>query len=683
MDHVARRNVLRAAVLGGATLAAGRILPPPASAAGAAARRAARPVPALGPWVGAGPFRHVLDPSVPGASRYLNDHTAVRGPDGRWHLFGITGERVPPGQVPDSGLEDSLAHASAPALTGPWTNHADVLHVDPDYHGEQHLWAPHVVESDGVWHMFYAAGGAHGAAINLATSTDLVTWERWPDGPLFRGIVARDPMVLRIGDQWVMYYTEVTAPGGHHVVAHRTSRDLVRWSGAGIAFEDPTTEATVSITESPYVVESGGRFHLFLGPRNGYVGTDVFRSDDPFRFTLDGWSGHVPGHAVEVVRDGDAWWATAAGWFQRGLHVAELEWRDTPTPWQSPANPAVGLGVGDRAHVFALGTDGSVLHRSETGAGTWSRWRDFGAVGGAVPTLGRNRDGRLEVFLLTSGGDALRHRAQRADGGWEPWRSFGGAAGSSPAVACNADGRLEVFALGPGGRNVAHRRQAAPGSADWEAWNGRYAGPAGAPPVVAANLDGRLEVFLLAPGGQAVDHRWQTAPGGTGWSAWTSFGTAAGAAPTVARDGTGRLVVTTISPSGTGSFSRRQAAPSSVWDDWRWQHHWPAASPALAADASGRVHAFVLAPGGDRLTCTRQDVSGTGWESPTEVGEPDVLLSAEPAVLLDGDGRLLLVAVTADGEVRSRRQASSGAGWEPWSRFGDVTVAAVPAGSPT
>ena len=50
-------------------------------------------------------------------------------------------------------------------------------------------------------------------AINLATSTDLWTWTRHPDGPLFHdGYDARDPFVIRIGEQWVMYYTATSDP---------------------------------------------------------------------------------------------------------------------------------------------------------------------------------------------------------------------------------------------------------------------------------------------------------------------------------------------------------------------------------------------------------------------------------------------------------------------------------------
>jgi beta-fructofuranosidase len=64
-----------------------------------------------------------------------------------------------------------------------------------------------VIDVDGLYHMFYCGGGEDLIAyeINLATSTDLYHWKRWPEGPLFRdGYEARDPFVIRIGDQWVM-----------------------------------------------------------------------------------------------------------------------------------------------------------------------------------------------------------------------------------------------------------------------------------------------------------------------------------------------------------------------------------------------------------------------------------------------------------------------------------------------
>lgn len=658
-------------------LGAGRAL---AAASAAAASEGVPPA----QWVGAGPFAYVHDPSTAAGPRYLNDHSLIKA-QGRWHLFGIVGDSAPRGESPDSTAEIAFGHASAPSLHGPWTTHPDALTVDPSYFGGEHLWAPHVVEAGGTFRMFYAAGGASGAAINLATSTDLFTWTREPSGPLFRGIVARDPMVLRVGGEWVMYYTELSGPGGHHIVAHRRSADLLHWSDPGVAFTDASTDTTVSVTESPYVVERDGWYYLFIGPRGGYEGTDVLASRDPFRFDLAGYAGHVPGHAVEVVADGETWHAGAAGWFRHGLYVAPLYWRDTPPPWQSPDHPVAGLDVDGRLTVFALdAADRSMLRRVQLDpdTDTWSQWEPFGGPAGAVPTLGRDADGRLEVFSLAPGGVNLHHRVQRPDGGWHEWEEFGGPAGAAPAVARNADGRLEVFALSPGGASVARRRQSSPGSLAWEPWEPGFGGAAGAPPVVAANADGRLEVFALSPGGSGIFHRWQEAPGGPWTAAWHRFGAAAGAAPRVARDGSGRLTVAAIGPSGVGTFHRRQAVPSGGWDGWLPMSDWSAAAPAFAGNADGRLEAFSLTPGGARLSRRRQVTPGGGWDPGGEFGEPGLRLAATPTAALDSTGRIHVFAVTAEGRVRSRVQDRPNGGWRPWAAFGDRAVAPLVSGSP-
>ncbi|MEG3626797.1 family 43 glycosylhydrolase [Streptomyces poriticola] len=677
MHPISRRRLLGAAGAGALALPlAGR----PASAASAASAGAA----ASHQWLGAGPFTHVHDPSTDGRRRYLNDHTLIRA-GGRWHLFSIVGDSAPPGEAPDSAAEISFAHASAPDPYGPWTSHPDALTVAPGYHGEEHLWAPHVIEADGSYWMFYAAGGRTGAAINAATSTDLFTWTRVPSGPLFRGVAARDPMVLRIGTEWVMYYTEVSADDGRHLVCLRRSADLRHWSEPGIAFADASTEATgVSVTESPFVVERDGWYYLFIGPRGGYDGTDVLASRDPFRFSLDGYAGHVPGHAVEPVSDGRTWYASAAGWFRRGLYLAPLQWRTTPPPWQSPDNPVAGLDVLGRLTVFALDArDRSVLRRVQLGpeTDTWSEWEVFGGPAGAVPTLGRNTNGRLEVFSLAPGGTALYHRAQRPDGDWHDWEEFGGPAGAAPAVVRDATGRLEVFALAPGGSGIARRRQWSPGAPAWDPWEAEFGGPAGAPPAAAVNADGRLEVFALSPGGAGIFHRWQEVPGG-GWSAWSRFGTAAGSAPRVARDGSGRLTVAAIGPSGLGSFHRRQSVPSGGWDDWQPLFGWSAAAPLLVAGADGRLEAFALSPGGERPSHRRQFVPGGGWSPEEDFGEPGAVLEATPSAAADATGRVRVFAVTADGRVRTRVRERPSGGWQPWSAFGDRAVAPVRAGSP-
>lgn len=282
--------------------------------------------PCPGSHVEAGAFSRIYDPSVGELTPwYINDHTFVRGQDGTWHLFGITHA-----EPEDHHDERIFAHATADTLTQPmWTKRPPALAYAPE-DGETVLWAPHVIATPGGYTMFYGAGGHDPTRwmIRAATSPDLETWTRLPGALFLDGFEARDPFVTRIDDRWVMYYTRTDPPaGGNHVVAYRTSDDLLTWSAPAFAFVDPKTGTNGGPTESPFVVERDGLYYLFIGPRGGYVGTDVFASADPYHFTAEGLVGHVDAHAAEVITDTDgATYVSHAGWSQGGVYLAPLAW---------------------------------------------------------------------------------------------------------------------------------------------------------------------------------------------------------------------------------------------------------------------------------------------------------------------------------------------------------------------
>ncbi|GAA2842770.1 family 43 glycosylhydrolase [Kribbella solani] len=653
----------RTVVLGGLGVAAGALtgLPPVSAAASTAALT----------WVGAGPFKHVYDPTPGGPPyEYLNDHCVIQGRDGTWHLYGIIGNSAPPGSFPGGNAEIHFAHATAPALDGPWTTQPYALSVDPNYFSEEHLWAPHVIENAGTYYMFYAAGGS-GCAINLATSTDLFNWTRIPQGPVFRGLVARDPFVTRIGNQWVMYYCELANWQSNHIVAARTSTDLIHWSAPRTVFTDPSTDSNASVTESPVVVQRDGTYYLFIGPRFGYVGTDVFRSTDPFNFQLASYAGHVPAHAIEVVGDR----VTGAGSFQHGVYLADLQWRSTPPVWHSLDNPAAGLNPQGAIELFALDNNHRIVRRVLPGD-----WELFSDEVTTVPTVGRNTDGRLELFTVAKD-QGLIHRVQRADGTWGDWEVFGGAAGAAPAVSRNADGRLEVFALGPAGAYITHRWQNGGGSASWSDWES-FGGAAGAPPVVGVNADGRMEVFALGPGGAYVAHRWQNVPNG-GWSSWdTGFGGPAAALSTVNRDGRGLLNVFALAPVSTGVHRRVQTVPSGGWAGWQLADSWADASARTAVNADGRLEMFCIPPGGAQITHRWQTTPTSGAWSNSEVFDSQPV-AASPTVIVDASGRQHVFAVAPDGVLRERIQFAPSSGWGPWRTLPGAPILPLPVGHPS
>ncbi len=271
-----------------------------------------------------GAKRRLLDAS-PSAEEpwYVNDHTLIRAADGRWHVFGIWHPE------PAAPLDETFfLHASSDDLGGAdWTIHDPILPARTEL-GETHVWAPHVIAHDGRYWMFYAGGTADHAAyrITLATSEDLFTWT--PHEPvLFEdGFDARDPMVLREGGRWLLYYTRTSAPaGGRHQVAVRTSEDLLTWSAPSVAHESAESGTVGGPTESPFVIRAGEGFVLFVCESTEYDRTLACFSRDPLRFEDSGRIDvDLDEHCAEIVADGESTWITGGGWGRGGLTIRPL-----------------------------------------------------------------------------------------------------------------------------------------------------------------------------------------------------------------------------------------------------------------------------------------------------------------------------------------------------------------------
>jgi arabinan endo-1,5-alpha-L-arabinosidase len=278
-----------------------------------------------------GQSTHIFDQSA-GEKRpwYINDHCIVKGPDGRWHLFGITHEKE---IVPPPEFEHFFAHAGSPSLMQvPWQKHPLALKYDRSL-GETHIWAPHIIEKDGIYYMFFAGGGGHWQSmIDLATSKDLFNWERPQVNPLFRDFYdARDPMVLKHGDEYLMYYCKTFSKADpKSTVALRRSKDLVHWSEPEFALvlSDFPRVLNSGHTESPFVFERGGKFYMIVcTPYYHYRLTRVFVSDNPFKFDEKDEVTAFVAHCAEVVDGSGKFYLSHAGWFYDGVYLAPLTFR--------------------------------------------------------------------------------------------------------------------------------------------------------------------------------------------------------------------------------------------------------------------------------------------------------------------------------------------------------------------
>ncbi|MBN2523075.1 MAG: family 43 glycosylhydrolase [Bacteroidales bacterium] len=283
---------------------------------------------------------------LPNPVWHVNDHCFIRDEDNYWHMFGIV---YPDPYSGDPTVVNYFGHAGSATLNNiPWAE------MDPPFYeslGEGDvLWAPHIIYHENTYYMFYCGGGElNSYEICLRTSPDLVTWSDYQ--VLFQdGIQGRDPMVLWVEEEqcWVMYYTATSNPsGGYHIVAYRTSEDLYNWSTRNIAYTDYHKGSTYGNTESPFVVNRGTYYYLFVGPRPydypteelpnwehpGYVGTDVYRSAEWNQWINADYVGHIDAHAPEIIPESYGnWYISHCGVLQGGLFIRRMYWHDGLSP---------------------------------------------------------------------------------------------------------------------------------------------------------------------------------------------------------------------------------------------------------------------------------------------------------------------------------------------------------------
>lgn len=237
-----------------------------------------------------------IDPDWSGG---IKDFSLIRSGD-HYHLFHITD----PGTswISRAG-ELTLGHASAPVL-GDWTTHDRIdLRTGPDGWSPSFTWAPHVIKNDddGLYYMFYTGvkwpeGTSPSRVeqrIGLATSSDLVVWERHDDrgqdglvldGPdheahpwsafdTDHAVLAweydcRDPFVFDRGaghvtGRYVLLASVRLAPDATQMaIAYATSHNLVDWHWRDYV------PATVGVhAESANLIAHGGHHYLFWTAR--------------------------------------------------------------------------------------------------------------------------------------------------------------------------------------------------------------------------------------------------------------------------------------------------------------------------------------------------------------------------------------------------------------------------------
>jgi hypothetical protein len=210
--------------------------------------------------------------------------------DGVYHLFYIRHNDF----LPPFATELDFGHATSVDLHA-WTQHPPVMPIDPYGWDNAHVWAPHIVEADGLWWMFYTGVAEKPGQfedtqlMGLAVSSDLFTWTRvtpyWIYGtydapwalwnPRWAGTACRDPFVMRdpaAPDQWLMYYT--ATPLGDTLasvvgVARSDPHSLQTWADLKPLWITHRSLTFNALNESPHLFEHDGRWFLFVTTSSG------------------------------------------------------------------------------------------------------------------------------------------------------------------------------------------------------------------------------------------------------------------------------------------------------------------------------------------------------------------------------------------------------------------------------
>ena len=313
----------------------------------------------------------------------------------------------------------------------------------------------------------------------------------------------------------------------------------------------------------------------------------------------------------------------------------------------------MGRNLDGRLEVFAVGPGGRLWHRWQwTPSGTWSGWYDLGGslAIDAVPAIGTSPDGRQEVFVRGANG-GLHHIFQTVpNGGWSDWSDRGGAmGGTQAAVGTNADGRLEVFARAVDG-SLVHW---------WQLWvNGHWSAPEslgggiapGTAPSVGTAADGRQQVVVMGTNGYVYGRAQHWANG-----LWADYAPMGGpfpmtAGPVVGTNADGRLEIFAIGPFALLVNSWQTAPGGAPFSGFGALAGFFTSTPTVVRDGTGKQSVVLASWFGGAVSHVRQQVPNGGWGAPATVGGAT---TRPVAAGVNTDGRLEVVYADAAGALLS------------------------------
>lgn len=287
------------------------------------------------------------------------------------HLFYLQAPKTP-GDPESRHWNATIGHAVSGDLTT-WRILPDALGPGPPGAWDDYTtWTGSVVAVEGGWAMLYT--GTHRSEgglvqrIGLATSADLVTWDKHPANPVLttdpgryeqldRSIwhdqAWRDPALAR--DDGGLFHAFITArvrrgPAmTRGVLAHATSSDLVSWD-VGDPVVGPGDFGHIEI---PQAVRLGRRWHLIYSIADDVVADHLPAVSATYRVVADAPAGPYRQPSHPVVLQHPDWYGAKLVETGEGLRC--LAWRkhlpdgsfagEIGDPWPVDLGPDGGMEV--------------------------------------------------------------------------------------------------------------------------------------------------------------------------------------------------------------------------------------------------------------------------------------------------------------------------------------------------
>jgi hypothetical protein len=265
------------------------------------------------------------------------DHAIFQAANGKWQLWACV-RRTAIGRLLYRWEGDSLTE-------GPWEPRGIAMRAENEYgesiddwDGEEWIQAPYVHFENGRYFMFYGGHRSENGhcQICLATSTDGIRFaKRRNENGYSRIFVGpgetRDPMVIKVGDRYLCYYTgNEIGPNECSRVYCRQSSDMLTWSEPTVVHWGGKPGLTLWSTECPFVIHLRGYYYLFH-TRAYYppAKSHVYRSMDPLDFGPGGDSKLITTLRVaapEILFHNGEYFISNVEDLRGGVQLTRLRW---------------------------------------------------------------------------------------------------------------------------------------------------------------------------------------------------------------------------------------------------------------------------------------------------------------------------------------------------------------------